>query len=73
MKIKFTDREQFEKSTDIVFGANTRLNSAGDLTVGYFAMTYTFEDKHHGKRAVERLKAKNIACFTVDESDTIGA
>ena len=73
MTITFTNRAEFEKAVDVVFDYNTRLNSAGDIDTGYADMIFAFSDKQHGLRAVERLKAKNIACFTVDESDTISA
>jgi hypothetical protein len=73
MKITFTDRAQFEKAVGIVLSPNTRLNSGGKLDIGYADMIFSFFDSYHGQRAVERLKAKEIACFTVDESDTIDA
>lgn len=42
MKIEFADRTQFEKGFDIiVVDPNTRLNSAGDIDIGYADMIFT--------------------------------
>jgi hypothetical protein len=68
MKIIFSNREQFEKSIDIIFNPNTRCSSTGNLDIGYADMIFSFSDEYHGNCAVQRLRLAGVSDFSVEKA-----
>lgn len=65
-QIKFITRKQFECGLSLLFDHDVRLNSYGNMDVGYADMLITFEDPNHCDRATTLLKKENLS-FVVED------
>jgi hypothetical protein len=64
--MRFSNRSSFECGLHKVLDHNIRLDSIGNLGIGYGDMVIYFEDVYHFQRAEKLLKEAKLT-FIVDE------